>query len=184
LNNSNIHIIDYRKLAYWLTPLALRKPIFMAWLRALIYPIEWLYDRYIEYRRLVLFKISITSSVCRLEYMLNYLFYPDGLDTAYNYRIIIENASTKTPTYLYLGDGGAAPNGGVDGQPIEENIPVYLNNSNPVYLYTAAELGIGSPIDYVVKIPTAVYPSLNIAQLNAWLEAYHLPDKNYTIETY
>lgn len=184
--NPNGYRFDVIRLIEQNLPNALATAKHKAWLNLLHYPLEACNSNFKRFVDFLLFRSSISSSVCRLEYLLNSLFYPNGLTTAYNRRIKIERITYQDAAYLYLGDGGAGTAGGIDGQPIEENkaLDLYLEAENdPIFLYTNTELGYNGGADFVVKIP---YPEvrLNEAVWRSWLDFYALPDKVYTFIYY
>lgn len=177
----SIYKIDYDKLVRWLTPLTLRFTEMRLWIEALVHEVKVNYYSFIAYRDNVRLRLSITSSRCRLEYMLNYLFYKDGLTTAYNYRIILDEGGRERGEHLFLGDGGADPTGGVE-QPVEEGKAIYLTDEH--WLYTGTEAGELNKTDYMVQIPRAIYDSISLNALKSWLKQYQLAGKKFIITIY
>ena len=64
-------LIDYRKLAILLLPTFLRRPVLMAWLRAMVYPLQQLHDRHQSARTQRLYELHHTSQICFIKDALN-----------------------------------------------------------------------------------------------------------------
>lgn len=58
--------IDFRKVVSNALPSFLRKPIIQAFLLSSLYPIIWVYNVFMNARRLMLFKLQHNGQVCRL----------------------------------------------------------------------------------------------------------------------
>jgi hypothetical protein len=98
------------------------------------------------------------------------MFYPDGLDDAYAYRIVIENFVQRGVIRIYLG--------GIMHE-TDEGHPQFLN---PVrYIYTGSEAG-EIHADFVVKVPATV--KFDEARMKAMINAFVLPDKFFEIIKY
>ena len=163
--------IDFKLLVRMLTPTVLRQPYLLAWQTALVTPVENLYERFKERREQDLFRESIDPTVPRLEFMLNTIFYPPGLEEEYENRIRIQTQHSKIPLGIYLG--------GIT-QPKNEHRPVYLvKGEEPVYLYTKAET-LPLQEDFQIIIPMEAQP-YDLERLRSLIRAFALPDKQYVI---
>lgn len=181
--------IDFDVIARSFIPRVMRRIKTISWVQVLLSPLKRIYWYFfVPFIDDILFRASITPSVCRLEYALNKRFYVDGLTTAYNRRIRISGASAMSGTYIYLGDGGD-PNssGGIDGQPVEENraVPLYIDaEQTPVYLFTSFEVGTVGAFDFMVQMPMPETTGYSAEQLRNFLNKYILPGKTFAITTY
>jgi hypothetical protein len=143
----------------------------MSFLRAAGTAVEYVYNRFTDGRQRDLFRESIDSTVPRLEYMLNSLFYPDGLDTAYSRRIVIEGIKGKHALRIFLG--------GVVGE-TDEGRPCFLNPEQ--YLYTPSEAG-EIFADFAVKVPSEA-GAVDEARMKTMIGSYALPGMYFEIVRY
>ncbi len=161
--------VSFTILARLLLPVNFRsKSALVAWLYAAVAPIVSLYERFMLTRASDLLRESINSTIPRLEYLLNYTFYSDGLTTEYDNRIRIVLEKNVEVVKVYLGGVMQVAN---------EEKPLYLNK--PQYIYTYAEAGVAG-VDFSVIVPKAAQP-YDVARMTSLLRTYALPDKTFTI---
>lgn len=164
---TKIFNLDFDQLVTLLTPGFLRRKQMMAWLGALVKPVTALYNRFMKARIDDVLRESTNSTIPRLEYMLNSIFYKDGLTGDYDNRIRISNQGDIHPEYIYLG--------GVT-QPIDENKPVFLDT---LHIYTGAETGAYS-VDFIVTVPAGI--TFDEVYMRSLVRSYALPDKTFIIQ--
>lgn len=173
--NTKIFMIDYSRLIQLLLPTFLRKPLMTFFLQSLIAPVMWLHDNSFKYsRENNLFKISITSSVCRLEYLLNTRYYPEAKDLTTDRtatRIFISDVEAHDVLYIYQAVGEIP----------EKDVPIlYTVNEigkDSLFLYTKSETG-RTVDDFVVITPNNLRD--REAEMSSLLRSYALPDKQYS----
>ena len=121
-----------------------------------------------------LFESAAGSQTIVFERFLNMLF--DNI----NRGIYIENILSNFET-LYLYRKGEQPSVGDD---------IYLYNrvesipptGTQEYLFNKSEIELS--VDFIVKIPSSVYPSLNLEQIKAIVDQYKSVGTTYRIEQY
>jgi len=160
-------ILDYDALVHTLLPVRLRQPLMTAWLRCLIHPVKWLYDRFMQQRMANLYTLSRNSQVVYLQAALN-----DTFDAALR-RIYITDGVVADPLWVYL---------------YPENLPLPLALASelgtpaypsPQWLYTPTEVA-SSSYSFIVWLPAGlVYDPV---RLRALIDRYRLPSRsNYLI---
>lgn len=157
-----IFIIDFTKLVRLLIPVILRRLAHVAWLQALCFPVNFLYQLFLRNRDANLYRLKITPQVVFLERLLN-----DRYDISAR-RIRITDALDYDPVYLYQ-------------EP--ENKPAYLfteGENKPVYLFTEEEVGLQTVNFYVIVPRTIIF---NENEMRALLDTYKLAGKTYKIQS-
>lgn len=157
----NSYDINFYKLAVWLTPHEYRKEKFLIILKALVYPLIFVHNVFLKYRKAKLYQLMITPQVCYLERLLN-----DRYDSELR-RIKIDDGIFHLPIYIYQED---------------EIKPVYLfteDENKPVYLYTDGEAGEVLD-DFVVLVPVDIIFDMN--EMKSLLNIYKLAGTKYTIQ--
>ena len=147
-----------------LLPPAVRKPKQIAWLMALVKPVQDLHTAFLAYRQQALRDITITSQVNRLTKALQdkfsndgiYLVHPlDYLDQAYVYLY----AEERLPEYDYL---------------LEEN------HRPKEFDYILDELN--RDFDFIVRVPAILAQSNN--NITAFVNKYVMAGRRFKIENY
>lgn len=153
--------IAFYWLATWLIPYALRKEKFLILVKALIYPLIFVHNSFLNYRKAKLYQLMITPQVCYLERLLN-----DRWDSTLR-RIVIVDAVWFPPTFMYQE---------------AELKPVNLyqeGENNPVIIYTEGEAGVLLD-DFVVLVPLDVI--FDDAEMKGLLNIYKLAGTKYSIQ--
>lgn len=157
---SRIFDIDFPKHTRQQTPVVLRKKYQSAWLQAICYPVNFLYQSFLRNRKVNLYNLKITPQVVYLERMLN-----DRYDIS-GRRIRIKKSIRYEPAYIFLE---------------VEAKPRYIytqQENNTVALYTVSETQL-NPVDFVVNVPADVV--FNELEMRGMLDAKVLPNKTYSI---
>jgi len=159
---SKVYTTNFNRLVIHMLPLSVRKPIFIAWLTALVKPIANLHQQFVNFRRASLYKIEHTPQVFSLEQMLN-----DAFDVQLR-RIYISDGAYRDGLYFYNPDEN-------------KMVPFYNPEENaPVHFYDGAEL-FSLDTDFVVIVPFELNPAQEI-RMKSLIDFYRLPDKTYKIE--
>ena len=146
----------------------MRKPKLLAFVKALVTPIVYLYDRFISFKDVSIYKLTHNSQVCYMEAVLN-----DSFDNA-SRRIVIRNARILEPNWLY--------------HP-EDNKPKFFydeEDDKPRFLYDPDAFE-GDGVDFTVIVPVDIRPSVLqdlIAfetKMKGLIDYYKLYSKNYII---
>ncbi|MDI3319118.1 hypothetical protein [Pinibacter soli] len=161
LSNKNIYNLDIKKLAIILTPVILRKRRFIAWLAALVTPIDYVYKLFVRFRGDMLYRLQITGQVCYVEKMLN-----DRYDTIQR-RIYIRQAKEYPPLFLYQK---------IEGKPVI--LYTKAEQRDKTFLYTKAESGKDT-VDFIVYVPAII--NFNEKELLALVNTYKLAGKTYKV---
>lgn len=150
--------VDFDKLLTWLLPALLRKPVFFAWVQTLCSPVKQLYDEFIAKRTTDLYVLNHDSRVFSIQAVLN-----DRFDNV-NRTIYLTDGFAKPRIYLYTP---------------EENKPVYLNPTIPVY--NEGDYG-DTGIDFIVWVPNAVAISnQDLIEMTSLVNKYKLASKRFSI---
>ncbi len=153
------------------TPVDLRKPKRLAWLRVLVWPVKFIYNLLLQFRLNTIYYLTHSSQVCYMEAALNDVFDNDER------RIYIADGPFKDPVPLYL-DAEADKE-----VPLAEDSELPVSEYDaPVYLYTDAETAeLGA--QFIVYYPAVL--ALDAGQLirmRALVDRYRLPSKhNYQL---
>lgn len=149
--------LDINKLTALLTPTFLRKEKFLAWLRALHFPLIKVLDDFNFNRNENLYNLAHNGQVCYLRGALN-----DRFDRNQR-RIKIADGNRYQRQYIYTR---------------AEQKPRYLGK---IYLYDRADYG-DTGVDFIVLIPKGL--SYNTYEMKALVDFYKLASKRYKIEEY
>lgn len=158
--NPNIFNLNYKKLVVWLLPKPIRKPVQVAWLLALASPVIRLFNEFQAFRQSVIYHLTISPQVCKLEKLLN-----DRYDTV-NRGIWIDDAREYEPLFLYQK---------------AESKPVHLyrkSENKPKYLYTKAETS-ALGVDFIIYVP--VFVVFDINELSSLIKKYKLVSKTFKV---
>ncbi|WP_165026839.1 hypothetical protein [Dysgonomonas sp. ZJ279] len=152
--------VNYQKLVVLLTPTFLRSPLILAFLSALVAPIDYLYSSFMRFRDANLYHLDITPQVCFMEKVLN-----DRFDRSER-RIFISDGERFDQMYLYT-----------QSEALDEYI--YLPSEGYVtYLFTSAETG-AETVDFIVSVPQSL--QFNAPEMSAVIDLYKLASKTYKI---
>lgn len=151
---NQIHI---NRLTELLTPTFLRKQKFLAWLRALHFPLIKIVDDFNFNRNQNLYNLAHNGQVCYLRKALN-----DRFDVGQR-RIKIADGNRYQRQYIYTRG---------------EQKPKFLGK---IYLYDRADYG-DTGVDFIVLIPNNLV--FNEYEMKALVDFYKLASKRYKIQKY
>ncbi|WP_123937823.1 hypothetical protein [Flavobacterium psychrophilum] len=137
-------------------PINLRQPKNIAYVLALLEPVEWLYYQWLQKRDFDWYRLKHTGQVCKLRKVLN-----DNLDKSLR-RIYIAQGTAFPRKYIYTK---------------AENKPKYLGT----YFIKSQDEYENTGVDFIVFVPTELKPA-SIDQLKYLLNYYKLAGKRYKIE--
>lgn len=160
--DDKIFDINFRKLAIEWLETDLRNSFWIAFVIVMVTPIEFIYNEFLKSRKQNLIRMRTTCQKFSIQKRLNDLF--DPLER----RIDIVKAVLFDGTYLYTE---------AEDDQWHTKTKWLFDDSNPIYLYTEAELY--SDFDFIVKIPNI---NINQIQLKAEIEYYMLQSKQYKIQ--
>lgn len=176
--------IDYDLVVARHTPVRLRKPRRLAWLRTLVSGIVGVddilemvgvYDLFKEVRSSSNYYLAHNSQVCYMEAVLNDTF--DPIDRL----IKIEDGPFVDPIYTYLDPEGLEVPLAAD----DTEIALPPDYDAPVWLYTDVETGVLG-VQFIVYFPEgSLWDDLDIDRAKALIGKYRLPSKrNYQLMPY
>lgn len=159
--------IDFSKLVSDLLPWFHRKPVMVAWLKALISPLTSLYTSFLQERTRRLYEASYNGQIAELEYVLNDYYYnsPTTRD------IYIEDYVGYEDTFIYN-----------VSESLEETV-IYntAENTEPNTIIFNAEEGSGGP-DFIVWVPdTLIFDQNYMVSL---VTKYKVAGPSFVIMTY
>ncbi|ENA1765362.1 hypothetical protein [Flavobacterium psychrophilum] len=137
-------------------PINLRQPKNIAYVLALLEPVEWLYYKWLQKRDFDWYRLKHTGQVCKLRKVLN-----DNLDKSLR-RIYIAQGTAFPRKYIYTK---------------AENKPKYLGT----YFIKSQDEYENTGVDFIVFVPTEI-KTASIDQLKYLLNYYKLAGKRYKIE--
>ncbi len=156
--------LHFGDLAAQLLPALLRRPRLLAWLAALLAPLETLYQEFVAYQRATFQELAYSSQTLVFEGALN-----DGFDAG-SRRICIENADRElAPFYLNFRDENQA-----------EQYLWFAADRQP-WRYCYQYIEFSTQLDYVVRVPSSLYtPEFN-TRLNARVLRFNLATRRFAI---
>lgn len=157
----NFYNLDFDRLAAWLTPKVLRKSKLGSLVTACLFPLYFLHNSFLKYRKAKHYQTDITSQKCYLERLLN-----DRFDSSLR-RIEIGDAEWHLPIFLF--------------QEAEEKPEMLFQDAEekPKYLFKEEEAG-DVKADFVVLVPAAI--SFAEPEMKGLLDSYKLTGTTYTIQ--
>lgn len=158
-----IYDLKYNKVAEWWTPFPLRSTFLLKFIGVLLTPISQLHQLFLQYRKAVLYELSITPQVCYLEALLN-----DRYDYSLR-RIYIGDPIDKSPMYLYTD---------------AELKPVYFNvdGEPPLqFLYTDSEATEYAD-DFIVWVPVSL--AFDAVEMRSLVNKFKMAGMKFKIQTF
>ncbi len=153
--------VEFDKHVLFNTPVRVRKPKKLAWLKALIAPVKYIYGLFMPNRLSNLYYLAHNSQVCYLEAALNDLF--DVTER----RIYIGIEHYDEPLFIYID---------------AELKPVFVDvdgGGDVQYLFNDAECAASAGYDFRVVVPVGL--EYDAARMVALVNRYKLPGKRFII---
>jgi len=157
-----IYRVRWNKLATWLLPVVLRHNKMLALVKALVAPMNNLYQRFIDYGNDTDYRIGIALSAVHLQRALN-----DKYDSTLR-RIRIVELMSKDGIALFQR---------------EENKPqvLYTKISEGITLVLhSKEETAGFAVDFIVQVPKALL--FDTKEMRAYIDIFKMESKTYIIE--
>jgi hypothetical protein len=161
MQSFNSYIVDFIKLVAWITPKALRKVKVGIVMKSVVFPLIFIHNNFMRYRKAKLYQLLISPQVCYLEKMLR-----DKYDYTLR-RIEIDDAEWHLPTFIFQED---------------ELKPVDIfreDEDKPHALYTEGESGFAKN-DFVVLVPSDIV--FAEPEMRAMIDSYYLFGTKYSIQ--
>lgn len=153
--------VDYNKLAILLLPTFLRKPKLVAFIQALIAPIDSIYYQWSNWRVKNIYKLEHTGQICYLRGSLN-----DDFDPVER-RIRVIDSQLYDTTYIFT--------------EAEEQDVWLATEDEPDTLWLRTEVETADTgLDFLVYVPEALYDK-EIYALTAHIDFYKAGGKRYKI---
>lgn len=175
-NWNSLYNINWFVLINQLTPPTRRLPKWLAWLTVITSKVRQLHADFITYRTDTNYLLSVNSQRMVLERLLNRVYMTEPTDyttsqlIADGFIYIANTPSAELLEYVYTEE--------------EEN-PVYINTEaegDPVFYYTESEINGG--FKFIVNVPAALYATVDLPSMHAYIDRYNLCDKPYKIQSY
>lgn len=163
--NVKRYIINYTKIVNERIPEEIRTTDLVAYVMVLILPVVFIYNLFLAFRNLVLYRLEITPQVVYLEKLLNDRYDDDER------RIYILDGNQYEPKYLFTK---------------AELQPIFLYRKSEVskpktYLFTKGEVGQFT-YDFVVYVPISIEFDEN--EMKSLIEGFKLASKFFKIQTF
>lgn len=160
--------VEYKKLAVLLLPMCLRQRTLTALLSALVTPVQWLSERFAEYRRLKDIRLEHNGQVCRQRGLLNDQFDPVAR------RIRVTDNETQNVAVIIL-RRLLHPVSRIDGRA--------KAGYKALRIYRRGWEATGS-VGFVIEIPRELRGTINEQELQAVVNTYKLAGTRYIISYY
>ncbi len=166
--------IDYRKLAILLLPTFLRRPVLMAWLRAMVHPLQQLHDRHQAARTQRLYELHHTSQICYIKDALNNEF---GI-TDYATGFEIEDIDAPGNwVWIY---NEKDPEGNIIDNYNDAQHKLF---DNPTLIYGISSIIIPTSTFYVIVPSSIERNETNDARIRSIVNKYRLASRTFEIIT-
>lgn len=153
--------IDYPKLVVLLLPTFLRLQVLVAYLRALIFPLDQLYYTWYLWRESNLYKVEHTGQVCSLRKSLN-----DSFDPSLR-RIYIGEGNIFETLYIYT-------------EAEAQQVYVHTDAEEPTLWLRTDDETADTGLDFIVWVPQEIYDT-QIHGLKFHIDFYKSGGKRYSI---
>jgi hypothetical protein len=156
--------IDFRHIAYNLTPFFKRRPAFIAWIYSLVRPLKESNNSFVSFANNIEYNLTFTSETNVLERFLNDQFDPVSRGifitniNEVDFQFFFNKSEGKARTFIFNKS---------EGEP-------------PFYVYNKSELL--QSVNFIINVPVSVV--FDSAIMRERVQFYNQAGKNFTIITY
>lgn len=163
--------LNFREVFQYLIPTWIRGEKFVAWLGAILEPVQTLNQSFADWASAVRYDLRFNGQVIYLEHVLNdqfddtlrriYIDDPAGQQIFTPY--VFNKAEQQPPLYLY-------------------NVADALDTEDNIVIYNVSELEVTE--DFVVHVPSGIFNPAAEVQMRGLIDKYRIAGKRYTFETF
>lgn len=137
----------------------------LALLHTFISPLIEIYNEFKSYRNNALYELNFDGSTIHFEHFLNEKFNQGGTG------IVIETIGTSNQVFIENKNYGA------------DKVFIKSKGTTGDSVFVGTKAYYESFTDFIVKVPAALYVTLNLDEMKAYIDKYRLPGRIYEIQS-